>query len=136
MEVPASAVPLNVRPIPVDRLAQPLSHRVRRHVADHLITCAKSNAVAHLPVPQVTPCGRGRPRIYGKKLRLKDFAQQDSEFISAPSPVYGENNVILRYRTLDLLWRPVGRLVRFLIVRHPMRGTIFLLCTDLSFEPL
>lgn len=69
-------------------------------------------------------------------MRLKDLAQQDREFISAPSPVHDENNVILRYRALDLLWRSVDRLVRFVIVRHPTRATIFLLCTDLSLEPL
>jgi uncharacterized protein YifE (UPF0438 family) len=27
-------------------------------------------------------------------------------------------------------------LVRFVIVHHPQRGTIFLLCTDLTLEPL
>jgi hypothetical protein len=38
------------------------------------------------------------------------------------SPVYGERNVILRYRICDLLWRPAGRLVRFVAVIHPTRG--------------
>ena len=39
-------------------------------------------------------------------------------------------------RTMDLMWRPVARVVRFVIVHHPARGTIFLLCTDLSLEPM
>ena len=39
-------------------------------------------------------------------------------------------------RTMDLMWRPVARVVRFVIVHHPVRGTIFLLCTDLSLEPM
>ncbi len=102
----------------------------------HLITRAKSNAVAYRPVPKPATRPRGRPKVYGQKLRLKELAAQDSEFICAPSPVYGENAVTLRYRTLDLVWRPVGRLVRFVIVRHPARGTIFLLCTDLTVSPL
>jgi hypothetical protein len=102
----------------------------------HLISRAKSNAVAYLPVPRVERPGKGRPRIYGQKVRLKDLAQGDSAFTNAPSPVYGENNVTLRYRVLDLVWRPVGRTVRFVIVHHPQRGTIFLLCTDLTLEPL
>lgn len=42
----------------------------------------------------------------------------------------------LRYRCLDLMWRPAGRMVRFVIVRHPHRGTIFLLSTDLTLAPL
>jgi hypothetical protein len=60
----------------------------------------------------------------------------DANFTSAPSPVYGENDVTLRYRAIDLLWRPVAHIVRFVIVHHPIRGTIFLLCTDLSLTPL
>lgn len=102
----------------------------------HLITRAKSNVVAYMPVPKDAIRGKGRPRIYGEKVRLKDLAKEDREFTSAPSPVYGENDVLVRYRTLDLTWRPVGRVVRFVIVRHPTRGTIFLLSTDVSLEPL
>lgn len=44
--------------------------------------------------------------------------------------------MLVRYRVLDLMWRPVGRSVRFVIVHHPQRGTIFLLCTDLTLDPL
>jgi hypothetical protein len=102
----------------------------------HLISRAKSNAVAYLPVPETPHRGRGRPRIYGQKVRLKELALDDSAFVSAPSPVYGESNVTLRYRVLDLMWRPVGCMVRFVIVHHPQRGTIFLLCTDRTLDPL
>ena len=102
----------------------------------HLISRAKSNAVAYLPVPVPQLRAKGRPRVYGEKVRLSDLAKDDLAFTSAPSPVYGENNVTLRYRVMDLVWRPVGHLVRFVIVHHPQRGTIFLLCTDLSLEPL
>ena len=102
----------------------------------HLVTRAKGNVVAYLPAPIPTSRGKGRPRIHGQKVRLKDLAKEDNAFISAPSPVYGENNVLVRYRVLDLMWRPVGRIVRFVIVRHPQRGTIFLLCTDLTLDPL
>lgn len=102
----------------------------------HLVTRAKSNAVAYLPVPVPERRGKGRPRIYGAKVRLKDLAQEDAAFTSAPSPVYGENDVMLRYRCVDLIWRSAGRVVRFVIVRHPVRGTIFLLCTDLTLSPL
>lgn len=101
-----------------------------------LVTRAKSNAVAYWPVQVPARRRRGRPRLYGEKVKLKDLARDESQFISAPSPVYGEQNVTLRYRAIDLLWRPAGRLVRFVIVRHPLRGTIFLLATDLTLEPL
>src|ERR1039458_7565300 len=32
--------------------------------------------------------------------------------------------------------RTVGHIVRFVIVHHPQRGTIFLLCTDLTLAPM
>jgi len=101
-----------------------------------LVTRAKSNAVAYRPVPAPAQRRRGRPRFYGEKVRLKELAQEEAAFTSAPSPVYGEDNVTLSYRCLDLIWRPAARIVRFVIVRHPMRGTIFLLSTDLTLAPL
>jgi hypothetical protein len=67
---------------------------------------------------------------------LIDLAAQDRFFVEAPSPVYGERNVMVSYRVIDLLWRPVGCLVRFVIVKHPMRGMLFLICTDMSLSPL
>jgi hypothetical protein len=62
--------------------------------------------------------------------------EEGKEWISAPSPVYGETGVTLRYRCLDLLWRPVGRPVRFVLVDHPTRGQGILICTDLSVDPI
>jgi hypothetical protein len=41
-----------------------------------------------------------------------------------------------RLHRVDLIWRPVGHLVRFVIVHYPIRGTLFLLGTDLSLTPL
>jgi hypothetical protein len=102
----------------------------------HLVTRAKGNVVAYLPVNTPARRGKGRPKIYGDKVRLKDLAKEDHAFVSAPSPVYGENNVMVRYRVMDLMWRPVAHLVRFVIVHHPQRGTIFLMSTDLTLEPL
>jgi len=102
----------------------------------HLVTRAKTNAVAYWPAPQPKVRKRGRPRLYGKKVRLKDLAAEIQEFVTAPSPVYGETDVQIRYRYVDLLWRPVGRLVRFVIVHHPKRGTIYLMTTKMDLNPL
>ncbi len=102
----------------------------------HLVTRAKSNTVAYWPVQQPKTRKRGRPKIYGEKVSLKSLAAEKKEFSAAPSPVYGERNVEILYRCVDLMWRPVGRLVRFVIVHHPNRGTIFLLTTKLDLHPL
>ena len=42
----------------------------------------------------------------------------------------------LRYLSRDLLWRPLGQLVRFVWVIHPTRGRWILLCPDLTMSPL
>jgi hypothetical protein len=55
-------------------------------------------------------------------------------FQQAPSPAYGANKVIIQYRVRDLLWRPAGRLVRFVAVVHPTRGSCLLMCTDTSLD--
>ena len=101
-----------------------------------LISRAKINSVAYEPPPPVKIKKRGRPRIYGKKIRLKDLFLERDEFERADSPVYGERGVEIQYRVEDLLWRPVGHKIRFILVRHPTRGKMILLCTSFAFEPL
>ncbi len=101
----------------------------------HLVSCARMNAVAYMPPPPRTG-GRGRPRIYGNKVKLRDLFDDDEAFIDAESPIYNERRVTLRYRVADLLWRPVGIKIRFVLVKHPARGLKILLCSDLLLDPL
>lgn len=101
----------------------------------HLVTRVRSNAVAYEIAPKSSdPHKRGRKKVYGKKVKLRHLATDQSAMSQMPSPVYGEKDVTLRYRTLDLLWRCAGIVVRFVIVNHPRRGTIFLMTTDLALS--
>jgi len=102
----------------------------------HLVTRVRSNAVAYRAPAVPKRRSRGRPRRYGRKLRLVRRLARDRGFQTAPSPVYGEQNVPIAYCVEDLLWRPVGHLVRFVFVRHPRRGELILLCTDTALDPL
>ena len=102
----------------------------------HLVTRARSNGVAYFPPPPPKGKRRGRPALYGVKTKLRDWFRNKKKFIPAPSPVYGESGVVLRYYSFDLIWRPLGRLVRFVWVLHPGRGRLVLLSTDLTLEPL
>jgi len=102
---------------------------------NHLVTRVKSNAVANAPATQKK--GRrkkGRPKTYGKKIKLKSLLANVKSMQQVASPVYGERNVTLRCRVCDLLWRPAGRLVRFVAVIHPARGSCILMCTDTSLS--
>jgi hypothetical protein len=103
---------------------------------NHLVTRAKSNAVAYAPHVQHGPKKRGRPRIYAEKIALKSLFKDKQALQQAPSPVYGEKNVTLQYRTCDLLWRPAARIVRFVAVIHPTRGRCLLMCTDTTLSTL
>ena len=106
---------------------------------NHLVTRVRSNSVAFFPAtptPSHRPRRKGRPAKYGKKIQIASLLKDADRFQEAPSPVYGENGVTLRFRTADLLWRPVGILVRFVVVLHPQRGAILLMGTDLTLPAL
>jgi hypothetical protein len=104
---------------------------------NHLITLVKSNAVAYYPAGQNSKQkGRGRPRIYGKKVKLKSLFDDPDTMQTASSPVYGEKGTQIQFRCIDLIWRPVGIVVRFVAVIHPVRGRCILMCTDLGLSAL
>lgn len=103
----------------------------------HLISRVRKNAVAYeKPIKSDGKKQPGRPRVYGKKITLRSMFDELGSMREAASPVYGEKNVTLRFYSRDLLWRPVGILIRFVAVIHPTRGMILLMSTDLSLAPI
>ena len=102
----------------------------------HLVTRLRSNSVAYYPAPIPEKRKRGRPKLYGKKIQLKNYWKRAKEFCSAPSPVYGEEKIQIEYLVRDLLWRPIGKVVRFVFVKHPTRGRMILLTTFMDLDPL
>jgi DDE superfamily endonuclease len=106
-------------------------------VGHHVLTRVRRNAVAYVLAEQPAKRRRGRPQLYGEKVHLHDLWQSRPEqFHTVPSPIYGETCVMLRYYAVDLLWRPVGQLVRFVLVEHPTRGRLMLMSSDLTLTPL
>ena len=104
---------------------------------NHLVTQVRSNAVAYLPAEAAKgQRKKGRPKKYGKKLKLRSLFSDLNSMQSADSPVYGEKDVSIQFRCIDLLWRPVGITVRFVLVVHPTRGRCILMCTDLSLDAI
>ena len=103
---------------------------------NHLVTRVKRNSVAYYPATTPGTRRRGRPRKYGEKIKVASLLKDVRQLQEAASPVYGEKDVTIRFRTADLLWRPVGIRVRFVAVDHPRRGTILLMSTDLTLSPL
>lgn len=102
----------------------------------HLITRMKSNAVAYTQYEHQGHRRKGRPRVYGKKIALKSLFSDTQAMERTDSPLYGEKNVTLQYRVCDLLWRPAGRIVRFVVVIHPTRGRCLLMSTDTALSAI
>ena len=92
-----------------------------------LITRVRKDGVAYLPVKKYS--GKGRPRKYGKKVKLWNFfTKLEKEMVS---PIY-EDDTFIRYGVFDLLWRPYGEKVRFCLVDYPGRGRVILMSVDVS----
>ena len=104
---------------------------------NHLVSRVKITAVAYVPAD--APAGGrkvGRPKQYGKKVKLRTLFDNPDVMCEEKSPVYGESDVLLRYRSVDLLLKRIGILVRFVAVIHSSRGRCILLSTDRSLSPL
>lgn len=101
------------------------------NLGGELVSRVKRNAVAYESAAQHRVKRRGRPKFYGKKIKLA--ALFDDKIMSrAESPVYGEKGVTIFYRSVDLIWKPLSRVVRFVAVAHPARGRCLFMCTDLN----
>jgi len=57
-------------------------------VGQHLISRVRINAVAYL-APQIEQRGMGRPKLYGRKIRLRDILANTNQMISATDITYG-----------------------------------------------
>lgn len=103
-------------------------------MGSHLVSRVRITAVAHEPAPvlQAGQRKRGRPRIYGQKIALRTLFENPSAMTEIESPYQGDQGVILRACFRDLVWRPIGRLVRFVAVDHPALGRRILLSTDVT----
>jgi hypothetical protein len=103
----------------------------------HLVARIRNNAVAYYPPVLSQKKGiKGRKKKYGRKVGLMTFFEKPHLFTSAKSPVYHEKKVTISYLCINLLWRPIGQMVRFVCVNHPIRGKIILITTKLDLDPL
>jgi len=76
------------------------SHKIINGLLDHdhhLVTRVKSNAVAYTVDDHPGATKRGRPRIYGNKVKLRSLFSDGQTMQQALSPVYGEGNVTIHF---------------------------------------
>ncbi|MEI3615037.1 IS701 family transposase [Pseudogracilibacillus sp. SO30301A] len=100
----------------------------------HIVTKAKSNAVAYEPPPATKKKGRGRPRKKGEVVKLKSlFQSRAADFQTAQVTLYGKEETV-QYLCLNLLWgQGQYQELRFVLVRIGDRLSI-LVSTDLTLE--
>ncbi len=85
----------------------------------HIVTRAKSNVAGYQDPPSKT-VGRGRPRKYGKKLKLMNmFEEMQDRFQKTTIDLYGQQKTMC-FLCLDLLWKPIN----FKVLKHLM-GVFF-----------
>jgi hypothetical protein len=100
-----------------------------------LITRCKGNAVAHEKPACSNAKKAGRPKKYGEKILLREIFSRTHLFKEIPSPVYGDNNIMLRVYSQNLLWRAINAEVLYVWAIHPTRGRIVLMSTALDLTP-
>ena len=100
----------------------------------HLVSRVKTNAVACLEVEMVKIKKRGRPKKYGKSIKLRALFDTE-KLIPTNAFIYGENRDF-KYWSRDLVWPKYGGLVRYVGVLLPNRSKAVFVTTDLTLEPL
>ena len=105
-------------------------------LGQHLISRVRINAVAYLPVQVRKQSKKGRPKFYGAKIKLREILKNTTAMTQGVGTLYNEIESKFLYRSMDLIWRPVGTLVRFVFVVHPTRGSAIFMSTDLSLDPI
>ena len=97
-----------------------------------IVTRAKASYTAYFP-PEKSGA-RGRPRIYGKKVKLMElFSSHADQFDAKSMVLYGKSENV-RFLCIDLLWRPVRRLCRFVLVKIG-KTPFVLISSDLTLSP-
>lgn len=99
----------------------------------HLITMMKKNAVAYYALKE-NHIGRGRPKKYGQSVKLFNLFESNLDFLKTPMP--NNPKIMIEYFAINLLWRPLGDFVQFVLVKHPHRGNSIVMSTDLTINPL
>jgi hypothetical protein len=97
----------------------------------HIVTMMKTNAVGYEAMPDEETKKRGRPKKYGKKIKLFDLFKQDIFYSVATV-----SGIKIAYHRVELFWKPLGCIVQFVLTRHPTRGNAIVMSTDLSADPV
>lgn len=100
----------------------------------HIVSRAKSSYVGFKEPPPKLPGTRGRKAIYGAKVQLSSqFSSNDALWEKVTVTTYGKTKTV-SVRCMDLIWKPVKEMIRFVLVKDGNRKFI-LMSSDLTLSP-
>jgi len=98
-----------------------------------IVTRAQKNTVAYEIPEHPKTKKKGRPKKYGNRIVLRELFDDTSRFTETTMTLYGKKSTV-RYLCVDLIWKPVKRLVRFVLTITDSGYCIFM-TSDLSLDP-
>jgi len=99
-----------------------------------IVTRAPIDTVAYtVPIPP-TKRGRGQPRIYGDKVVLYGLFSDMTRFTETTMVLYGKETKV-KYLCVDLIWKPVKELLRFVLVELNGKDRCVLISSSLTLSP-
>lgn len=100
-----------------------------------VLSLLKSTAVAFKPAPLVSSQGRGRPRKYGRKVKLAEELDQEEKLQTHTVNVYGKTERV-EVACFEGLLRGHKRPVRIILVKGLRKEKFLLFTNDLSLSPI
>lgn len=103
-----------------------------REQGHHIVTRVRLTTAAYRCPPRPRKPRPGRPRVFGRHLALRNQFKNRRHFTRQTMEIYGQP-VSIEFRMLDLIWKPLRAVVRFVLVQHPHGEAIFM-TTDLTLS--
>ena len=100
-----------------------------------LVIRAKKNVVGYFEADEPRIKKQGRPRKYGEKVKISELFDHHHLFSKVKCNTYGKIIEEISIASFDLLWKPTGNLIRF-VLAITNRGPIILMCSDLNQDPV
>ena len=96
-----------------------------------IITRLRKDAALYAELKQPKKRKRGRPRKYGKRMKLQNVIRSSGGWFKVKAFLYGKKEV-KDVKLFKALYKPAGCLVKVLVVREGKDCFRAFLCTDLS----
>jgi hypothetical protein len=96
-----------------------------------VVTRLRKDAVLYAKLKQPRKRKRGRPRKYGKRIKLNNVVKSSNGWFKVKAFLYGKQE-IKDVRVFTALYKPAGCLVQVLVVREGKDCYRAFMCTDLT----